>query len=244
MDTNLSYFDVTKNLPSKFLPYPEGCSIKYRPFTFGEIKSFSQSKLTLKSRIEFMLEGIETSFPKQDLTYPDFEFILILRKYSTVGAGSFYIDVPCGGCKKELRVIFDLSKIEFDDLECKALPVRTTVGVDKELVFWPLTIGKYLEFYDNKKAQEMNTELAILSYQVSNMPFEEAYNVIYNLSGEDITVVQRIDNLLYHGVKNLEKVCDSEDCGYRNSVDISEEDVIFYPFRVGERPVEDRICFG
>ena len=38
------------DLPSKFKPYPQGVEISYTPYTFGELKKFSQSKLSVKQR--------------------------------------------------------------------------------------------------------------------------------------------------------------------------------------------------
>ena len=114
-------------LPSRGIPYPNGASIKHRPFTFGEIKKISQSKLDTKEKFEFILSGIDCSFDKLDLTLPDFMYIGLLRKISTLGTTEGILVVKCPKCNKEhnerLEIGSAKSKIDFHDMKAPALPI-------------------------------------------------------------------------------------------------------------------------
>ena len=67
-----------------FKPYPKGVKISYRPFTFGEIKQYSQSVFDPSSKFKWLLQGIEVEgMNKEDLTVCDFTYITLLRNLNT-----------------------------------------------------------------------------------------------------------------------------------------------------------------
>ena len=113
-----------KELPSKSLPYPDNCEIKYRPYAYGEVKKISQSSMSMKEVYRTLLDGVECSnFDKFDLTLPDALFIGVLRKISTLGVTDVYIPYKCTKCNGTGKHIIKTDNLEFLDLEIPDLPV-------------------------------------------------------------------------------------------------------------------------
>ena len=109
-----------KDLPSQFKSYPEGCTIKYRPYTFGEVKKINQSTLTKTDRWNFVLEGVTTSFPKDQLALSDAIYIGLLRKMVTLDKNlEVTVQYTCPKCLKPSSKKIKSGDLDFKDLEAK-----------------------------------------------------------------------------------------------------------------------------
>ena len=225
-------------LPSKGLPYPEGATIRYRVMTFGEIRTFSQSKLKDKSKIEFVFKGLDLSFDPWELTVPDYTYLTIARKLSTIGNDTYRVPAMCYHCEEQFDFVFDLKDLKFQSIDAPSLPIVANIN-GKELHFKPLTIKAWLDL----KMKDTLDDMSILAKQVVNMPFKEAYDVIYKADGreaiEDITAVEE---KLKHHLEVVEKPC--KHCQSVNYIDVRDEELIIYPFRESDQPAGDRLRFG
>lgn len=242
-----------KNLPSKFLPYPEGCLISYKPYVFGELIEFNESKLSEVDIIKFISRGITTSFPIMDLAYFDYLFISLLRKISSFGSNQFgfsYVCQKCGATNSHKATTED---IEFAELDVPKLPIVAKIG-NSELHFVPLTVGKYLSLLESKK---IDKKISLFASEVINMDQADAEKIIYNAIGEDQSLLNYIDELLYFGIKPMVVTCKAEVkegeggnvekkvlCGFENKVEIDSPEVLTRPFRVDRESLRDRIRFG
>lgn len=236
MDSS-TWIDVS-TLPSKFSAYPDGSTIRYRTMTFGEVRTFSQSKLKDKSKIEFVFKGIECSFDPWDLTVPDYTYLMIARKMSTLGNDSYKVPAVCYSCDEAFDFIFDLKDLKFHEIEAPKLPVVATIN-GKELHFKPLTIKNWLDL----KLKSMLDDTNILAKQVVNVPFKEAYDAIYNASGPDaLEDIALVESKLLHHLEVVEKPC--KHCKAVNFIDVKDEELIIYPFRESNEPAQDRVRFG
>jgi hypothetical protein len=243
---------LIKTLPSGFIPYPKGCTIKYQPYTFGDLNRFNQSKLAMRDRVDQVISGIFTSFDKNLLTFSDFLFIGLLRKISTFGSHRFSVRFRCPKCKNIVNADLNPTELEFDDLKAPELPIVFTMGSNAELHFTPLTVLDYI------KLSELGLEddtIASLAIQVRNRPFDEAKELISAATGADILHINDIDKLLFHGLKPVHIRCtakiksDKEDgeevpCRQLVKVDLQEDDDLIYPFRSDENASGDAIRFG
>jgi len=235
--TYLPEIDVKlDSLPSKGITYPANSQIKYKPYTFGEVKKISQSKLSTKDIFNFILEGIQCSFDKLDLTVGDFLYLGLLRKISSFGDAKFQITSPCI-CGNKNFIIVDISKLEFEDLNVPSLPVYVTFN-DKEYAFTPLTLKDYYKAIDNGYETD---SVALLSYSARNIEFNEMYNVFMNLTAKDFQLVSHLDKLLYHGVKPIVSHCS---CGRDNEVELDGGQALLLPFRTDTESFAGRIRFG
>lgn len=227
-------------LPSRFLSYPKNSQIKYRPYTFGETKRISQSKLSYKDTVELILSGVESSFPKKDITLCDFLYLSLLRNLSTLGNGRMTLKFSCSeGHKNE--TVMETVKVEYIDVgeEVTQLPAKAKIG-EEIMEFSLLTIGDYLWLTEEGKEQDA---LALLTKQCKNFSFEEAYQLIYNCSAEEGEIIDYLDKILYHGIKPIKQECKT--CKKTISLRLTDgKAAVLLPFRKSGSAVRDRIQFG
>lgn len=231
-------------LPSKGIAYPPNSVIQYRPYTFGEIKKVSQSKLDVKSSFDFVLKGIETPFDSMLLTVGDFFYLGLLRRLSTLGSDKMIIPYQCNGCKKISKHITETTNIEFDDISAPELPIIAEFG-DSEIEFNPLTLGGLYELVTIDKHSD---EIALLAKQCK-MPFDDAYKFIYDANPEESLLINEVDKLLYHSVKELvfeckEELANGKVCKHENTIELDGGQALIMPFREREEPIRSKIHFG
>ena len=228
--------EVTE-IPSKFLPYKDG-KIHYRPYTYGEVDSFSDSKISTSRAMDFVLEGIETKgFDKYDLTLGDFLFIALLRKISSFGTIEFQVTSSYKG--KVVSKVLSHEDIEFNDLNIDALPIVLTLS-NTEMHFTPLTVRGY----QNLIEKDIDNERATLAMQCINMEFDAAYEIINNSVGKDITYLKEVDKLLHHSVMTVEIVFNIDDKEVRKSIEVDDPNTLVLPFLGSEESAGSPIRFG
>lgn len=239
---------VVTDLPSNFLPYPEGIEITYTPYEYGEVESLNEAHMTTEDAFRFILKGIKTKGIKnEDLTLPDFLFIALLRKLSTLGDSKFVAkNFLCVSCKTSLELVFSIKEhLKFDYMEAPKLPVKADqLGELKDVKFTPLTIGDYLELARTKKlnkGQKKDT-VAMMAKQARNVDYDTAYKVIYSLVGKDHARIRQIDGLLYHSLQAVESKCNK--CGAPTSLMLDGWEAVIIPFRGEGDPEESGISFG
>lgn len=225
-------------LPSTWLPYPSGGSITYHPYVFGEIKQFNQSKFRGKARLEFIMQGIETSFPKEDLTLADMLYIGLMRKISTLGETQTKITYICAHCGESNEFILLNSDLAFDDILAKKLPVIASLS-DGDYHFTPLTMKSYMELLDQGLHNETIPTYAKMCI---NRPYEKAYERFYAANSEDGAILEAVDELLYHGITPMEKICSK--CGGLTQVEVEGGEILISPFCEYSEFITGRIRFG
>lgn len=236
---------ATDRLPSKGIPYPDDAEISYRTFSYGEIKKISESKLNVKDRFNMVLKGIKTSFPKEELTLNDFFYIGMLRKISSISSTKLVAEYTCGKCRGKGKHIFQLTDIEFQDIEAPKLPVKASLSFG-EVKMTPLTIGDFYSMLEMKRGDD---DVAATALQVRNMEYKKAYKALYNMSIEDARIVNEIDKVLDHGVLPFKFECGiknelDERCKSKITIRVDKEDTLIMPFREHEESPRDRISFG
>lgn len=241
------------SLPSKFLPYPSSCSISYNPYVFGELIEFNESKLSESDVVKFVSKGITTSFPLMELAYFDYMFISLLRKISSFGGNQFSFNYTCQKCGADGKHTATIDEIDFTELNVPKLPLVITVG-KTELHFMPLTLGDYLNLLESKKVDK---RVSLFAAEVTNISQDEAEKVIYNAIGEDQSLLNYVDEVLYFGVKPMVVKCKAETkekvdndtvkvmiCDFENKVEIGSPEVLSRPFRADRESLRNRIRFG
>lgn len=232
-----------KWLPSNNLQYPDGVNIHYYPFSFGEILKINQSNLDNFAMWKDILEGVDVQgMLAEDLTFYDVVYLGWRRKTSSLGASIVDVISYCPNCDTKNMAAIDLTKLEFVDVNIKAMPIKTKI-CDIELHFNFITIKNYLELV----AKELHTNvLAIYAKSVTNKSYEEAYDIISSATGNDLDKIEVLNTILYHGVKPIDVTCKNEDCVCKYVVEISnsQEAEIVKPFRRQEDVIRDEISFG
>jgi hypothetical protein len=234
-----------KTLPSKGLLYPENAELKYRPYTFGEIKKASQSKLKFKDEILFMLEGIETNFDKLGITLYDSMYLALLRNISSIKGAGFKVGYTCDKCNSKGQQEVELGKIEFKDIDAPKLPIKIDLA-GKECHFYPLTLKEYFQFLEDKKEED---DIKLLSAQIKNLPPEESYELVEGLSSaDDQELMMEVDGMLKHDLLPLKFNCKNKigevACNNPIQVELSGGEALITPFRKSKSSIRNRIKFG
>jgi hypothetical protein len=239
-DTLLPEVQIISDMPSGGIGYPEGYVIKYRPYTWGEIKKVSQSKIDSAESLNFVLKGIETSFPIEDLTFNDFLYVAFLRKVSTFGESKFSAEVKCDECGNIFSVPFTTSHLEFNELKAPELPVVAPLG-KHEMEFYPITIGGFQSLLRKNLGED---PIAILASSCADMEFDEVYSILENLPPFELEIIKDIDYYLNHGLKPLELKCSDPACGAPIELRLDSGEQLIKPFRGDSDDVKRRVRFG
>lgn len=240
-------------IPSKGLPYPKGAAISYRPYLYGEVKQISQSKIQIRGMIDHILNGIECSFPKYDITLADLLYIGLLRKISTIGDTELMLPYVCPNCFAKNTPKVDTSVLDFDYIGVPALPIRAVMSKGT-LVFKPLTVGKFIELINDGKQED---EIAYLVYQCdgikinnSVMPVNrESLHRYFSMANTvDGAVLTQVDKRLYHGVKPVSVVCSNKSCNFETSIALDGGEAYLIPFHSSDderkKSIESKLSFG
>lgn len=142
-------------MPSRFLPYPEGVRIFYRPYEYDEITTFSDSNIGIDERARFVSKGILVrGMDKDMLTLSDWLYLGLLRKVSSLGTGRFTVTVPADEELGRLAYTTELSMgdISVSDLDVPALPAVMSLR-GREVHFSPLTIGGFMKLMHKIRAE-------------------------------------------------------------------------------------------
>jgi len=224
-----------KDLPSQGVFYPKNFTMKYYPYTFGEVKKISQSSYSILDRYSFILSGIETNFDKLDITVLDLIYIGILRNLSTFGTKKIKVIYTCKECGEENDAAVNLSDLEFQDLtKEEQYPIKAELSTG---VFYlqPLTLRMYYELFNNNLLED---EIAIIAMQCLDFSkenleeeFTNNYNKLVLSSLEDIDKLRELNKKLFHGLKETDLKCSK--CQTINKVEIDggDGDVLVTPFR-------------
>jgi hypothetical protein len=245
-----------KALPSRGLGYPEGCTVKYRGYTFGEIKSVSVTNdVEFTTLMELVLSGVEVEgFDKMKLSFIDVLYIGLLRRVSSQGHLKYEMPYQCEECGNVGKALFGSTDIEFQDIkeEVTALPLVVEIG-GKEMHFSYPTVANIMEVKTaskSAKTRKQSRALHVTASSVLNMNTEEAYNHLSKLTDQDdIELLEEIDKMLYHEISDIKAVCkfrseDGKVCGHENMVSIEGKELLAKPFRDGETSIRSKIRFG
>ena len=232
------------SLPSKNIPYPKGSQIYYRPYTYGEMDTFNDSKLGVAEKLRFIAEGMKTKgIDLNDITLNDFLYLGLLRKISSLGTTRFSIMIPVEGEAKPRTKVYDFEDIQFENLEVPTLPANITVR-KTIMQFMPITLGRYLTLLD-KDEDLINQERALMAAQCVNLEFNQSRELIENAIGNELTLLGKVDKLLDHGLLPLDVYYkDLNGKEQHARVELDDPYTLVWPFRGPEGVKDGSIWFG
>ena len=230
------------DLPSKFVPYPPGSKIAYKPYTFGEVLSVNESHLSLKQQFGQVLEGITTTgFPKDQLTVPDFLYIGLQRKISTLDTTTFTAAFLCRNedCRHTNQLQLTTAMFDFEYMAAPKLPVvlKDFPNLGK-CIFDPLRVKEYLELMD----QDKDHQAYMLARMCRNQDFQTACDAFYYATGQSARNLRRVDAQLFHGLNPIPVTC--PECKRQSELKLDGWEAILIPFRGQDEPDEDQLTFG
>lgn len=257
-------------LPSGFMPYPKGVEIRFEPVTVGEKIQLSEANLTPGQIYKYTLEKIHVEgMDKRELTFPDFIYIGVLRRlYADEDVMNIH-ESYCPRCGHKLVRQFMLSDIEFEELSITAYPIHFKYK-EFEIYTKPLTIGATLDMWDNTTSESemlLETYTAMISKIYDNSAKvclyatkEEKKTFILEASEELMDILKEVDNLYYHGLKEIELTCPNKKfveeitplgdrkpaapCGCKWKEDYGSPATIIFPSCRDLSNIRSKIAFG
>ena len=185
-------------LPSNFLYYPTGAKVSYRPFSVKDVLTFSDIVTTV-AMIKYQLDGISADFPVEELTFADFVYLCVLRKYTANDELELLVDTKCSACNEETQVRILCNDIVFKNIE-EVVPPLVINGDTYAIA--PPTVGKIIKCIEENS--QINTFLLSL-YSFENI---NAANELFNTTNkDDIKKITTAVDKLTHYVKPVVRQC-------------------------------------
>lgn len=229
-------------VPSGFKGYPGVDYIEIRAFTLGELKYLS-SGLTDAQVIEAFRQAIR-NMDAAELSYQDFIFISSYINVVTSETQDWTMEITCRSCGKDFS--FETGRdglFQFEELSVPALPIVVEFN-NVELHFDLPRLKDTLTAKElSKKFPKASEEIISLAAQVRNIPAVEAFKVLNNLTDpEDISLIEEIQKLLYHGALPISATC--PECNYEGKYQVGQGVSTIKPFRTTGKSVGNRIKYG
>jgi len=234
---------VINLLPSGFRSY-DVKQLDVRALTLGELKYLSSAGLTQRNLVD-VYKNVFLNYDVNKLTWFDFSYIVAHIAIFTVDSVFWVFHNRCPKCGEAVQIKVSKDKfVLFEELtDLKGYPVNAVID-GQNLEFGFLTVEKYLESRD--KMDEMDAYLRpiyAIAAMVSNMPTDAAFEMFKKITDyEDMELLTRIAELLYHGPLPIEWTC--EHCGHTDKYQVDLEVSTITPFRDDAKPLDSRITFG
>ncbi len=240
-DINLNPYYQVSDLPSKYVPYPGG-KVYYRLLSTRE--ALELSSMTKESDIfRFVLGGIKTEgFEKEDILFPDFIFVSLLRGASSGSVDSLIVEKVCDFCGERMREEVSISSVYMDDIDDpdqlqRKIPIE---GTEWAVVLSFPTIRRYLDYLDIKEREPERDEMASVAVFLTGIHNTDTGDTIGLDVNEAMEVMENLPvGIFEEAFKYVDKMVPKvrvtcSNCGRENIVQVREStEVLIKPFRRG-----------
>ena len=259
-----------KQLPSRFISYPDGVRIFVQPYTAGQAINIELRERTESSTMDDILEGvIIEGMDKKDLTPQDILFLGVYRNLVSSKHDKITIKSYCPKCLKENSEIKSLADIKFKEIEGfddECYPIE--VDFDKyimhfEFVSYKAFLFNLSKFRGNKLYQiasqvcdctikETGEKLERPEYNFDSTQRQSSKHyvnyltnirdILFDLVDEDKDALDEVLSILEdYGTKPIDVSCQDKHCKYKYSVGLNEEGVLVLPFRESKKSSGTRV---
>jgi hypothetical protein len=236
-----------EQLPSHFLSYPKNAEIYVTPYSGDDIDELSNSNLSLKYILTKALEGIYTNFDKKQLTFYDLIYLSFYRRILSVNENKIRVMSQCPYCGKFSTHEIEVDKqLDFEDVKIPALPVNIDFSFGR-LSFTFLTYENYMKLETELRSEELAYQ-CITDCEVDTEGGQtregELQKLFGNLVGEDQALIAKLREILYHGVKPINTLCQNTECGKTYETILDEMNAILIPFFPSTKDYRTKVSFG
>lgn len=269
MDSILPEYEITE-LPSRFIPYPEGTKIYVQPYSYGAALNIELVGRRNINTMKEILQGVKVEgIAKNLLTPQDILFIGVYRNLVSSKHDKITISSICPNCLKENKSTKTLKEIKFEQLEGFSKDVYPLeVDFDNYTMWFGFLTYKDFDFcltrYNASKIHQQALQVLKYTVKETGETFEKPeYNaktgkqqdtakiekyvekvrhILYGLVDEDADALREVIDLLEnYGLKPIEIQCEDELCGKTYEVNVDDDNVLILPFRDTTKPARDRI---
>ena len=241
VESTSNWIEVVE-LPSKFLSYPAGSRIQYKPYSFGELEEWASlpKGASPEDKYRLGLKGIKvTGFDIWDLNISDYNYIMTLRKLSTYDRARFDLKYTCPHCNEHVVTTQEIQNVSFKDFdEFNHLPITYRTSEGKELVIDSMTVGDAIRF---KGSEIPDNSMTRLAFQIRNMDTTEALEYLADITDvDDIELLQELEGILNFGKsQEIDLLCPH--CRKKSTISILGVSALAEPFRESKKSLHDRI---
>lgn len=268
MNSILPNYEV-KELPSRFIGYPEGVRIFVQPYTAGQAMNIEMVGKSNMDSLEEVLDGvIIEGMNKGDLSPQDILFLGVYRNLVSSKSDKITINSICPKCLAENKESKSLGVIKFKELEgfdkdCYPIEVDFD-NYTMKFEFLTYNAFKYcMKKYRGAKTYQIAFQVLEYKDKSSNETYHRPYfdyknerhstaafdayisnvrNIIFDLVDEDKDALNEVISILEdYGTKPIEVTCQDERCKHQYTVNIDEEGVLVTPFRESGTAARTRV---
>ena len=236
-----------EQLPSHFLSYPKNAEIYVTPYSGDDVDELSNSNLSLKYILTKALEGIYTNFDKKQLTFYDLIYLSFYRRILSVNENKIRVMSQCPYCGKFSTHEIEVDKqLDFEDVKIPALPVNIDFSFGR-LSFTFLTYENYMKLETELRSEELAYQCTTdceVDTEGGQTRESELQKLFGNLVGEDQALIAKLREILYHGVKPINTLCQNTECGKTYETILDEMNAILIPFFPSTKDYRTKVSFG
>lgn len=234
-------------LPSHFLSYPKNAEIYITPYSGDDVDELSNSSLSLKYILTKALEGIYANFDKKQLTFYDLIYLSFYRRILSVNENKVRIMSQCPYCGKFSTHEIEVDKqLEFEDIKIPTLPVNIDFSFGR-LSFTFLTYENYMKLETELRSEELAYQCVTdcdIDTEAGQTRESELQKLFGSLVGEDQALLTKLRELLYHGVKPINTLCQNTECGKTYETILDEMNAVLIPFFPSAKDYRAKVSFG
>jgi len=234
-------------LPSHFLSYPQNAEIYITPYSGDDVDELSNNNLSLKYILTKALEGIYTNFDKKQLTFYDLVYLSFYRRILSVNENKIRVMSQCPYCGKFSTHEIEIDKqLDFDDVKIPTLPVNIDFSFGR-LSFTFLTYENYMKLETELRSEELAYQCITdcdIDTEAGQTRESELQKLFGSLVGEDQALLTKLRELLYHGVKPINTLCQNTECGKTYETILDEMNAILIPFFPSTKDYRAKVSFG
>lgn len=218
----------SRDLPTRgFLSSVDQVTIT--PMNFGQIlKYIGDEELTkLRDYVKGLTYLIEHDPRIAKVNILDAEYLLFLFKLVTINKElKFRVNVPCPECKQLHPITVSSADLSFKDIPNEYMSIQTVELGGEEILFKYPTIQDFIDFVSElpRYVDELRIDLIKLACMLDLHP-QVAISMILEASGEDITLINVLDNMLFDSVQPIKTICPETKRGITASVPLSAVDI-------------------
>ena len=187
-------------LPSKYLAYPPGTQILFRPLTVLEVTPLAtMTSDNADSVINAVLKSSTRGIEIEDMVIADKIFLIMNERANTYKGDRFALDYVCPECGTEGKYEFDIAMISMDDVK-EGWTLDTEYDIDGHKVKLDQPRVKDLERTRKYLLEHIEADNEILSkiaYRIwsidgKEVDIDEAYQFSINLPPSDFVKLNGI----------------------------------------------------
>jgi hypothetical protein len=153
----------------------------------------------------------------------------------------------CPYCGKFSTHEIEIDKqLDFEEVKIPTLPVNIDFSFGR-LSFTFLTYENYMKLETELRSEELAYQCVTdceIDTEAGQTRESELQKLFGNLVGEDQALIVKLREILYHGVKPINTLCQNTECGKTYETILDEMNAVLIPFFPSTKDYRTKVSFG